>query len=134
RRMEDEGELIEVSPRHTVRLAQEYVPLVRLAPKRDFIVRTVTRREANGLPLMQADIVIAGQEMRERFSAAARFPLHFRKTYFPGRLHGDPKLEFERQAQAASILGIPPPIGYREEEFRTCLLPGTPYDRLSPFQ
>ena len=35
-------------------------------------------------------IVIAGQETRSEFPLAATYPLHFRKTYFPGRLHGDP--------------------------------------------
>jgi hypothetical protein len=132
--MQEEAELIDVSPRHAVRLAEEYVALVRKAPKRDFVVRTIARRQANGLPLMQADIVIAGQDTRQRFSSADRYPLHFRKTYYPGRLHGDPKVEFDRQSEASAVIGIPPPIGYEDEVFRTCLLPGTPYDRLSPFQ
>jgi serine/threonine protein kinase len=82
---------------------------------------------------MSADIVIAGAETRSRFSLAQRFPLHFRKTYFPGRLHGEPKEEFERQSDAAALIDIPPPIGYEPNVFRTCLLPGVPYDRLSPF-
>jgi hypothetical protein len=129
----DEDELIEVSPRHTVRLAHEYLHLVKKAPRRDFVIRTISRREANGMPLMSADIVIAGEEAREQFPVAARYPLHFRKTYYPGRLHGDPKEEFERQAEASRLVGLPPPIGYTNETFRSCLLPGTPYNRLSPF-
>lgn len=131
--MQDDGELIAVSPRHAVRLAEEYAALVHRAPTRDFVVKTVAKRQANGLPLMQADIVIAGYDTRKKFPAAAEYPLHFRKTYFPARLHGDPKDEFERQAEAAAIVGIPAPIGYEAEVFRTCLLPGTPFDRLSPF-
>lgn len=130
--MEDH-ELIAVSPRHSVRLELEYVTMVKKAPRRDFVVRTIAHREANGMPLMSADIVIAGEETRERFPAARSYPLHFRKTYYPGRLHGDPKHEYDLHAAAAKVIGIPEPIGYTHEEFRSCLLPGSPYDRLSPF-
>lgn len=129
----DEEELVRVSPRHTVRLASEYALWVRRAPKKDFVVRTIMAREANGLPLVSADIVIAGEETRAKFPLAAEFPLHFRKTYYPGRLHGDPKQEFDRQTEASALIGIPPPIGYGPDVFRSCLLPGTPYNRLSPF-
>lgn len=129
----DEEELVRVSPRHTVRLASEYALWVRKAPNKDFVVRTIMRREANGLPLVSADIVIAGTETRAKFELAAEFPLHFRKTYYPGRLHGDPKHEFDRQTEASALIGIPPPIGYGPDVFRSCLLPGTPYNRLSPF-
>ncbi|MFO7181116.1 MAG: hypothetical protein DIU78_020620 [Pseudomonadota bacterium] len=124
---------VPVSPRHSVRLAQEYVHLLERPPSRDYIVRTITRREANGLPLMAAEIVIAGRETRDRFPLAAKYPLHFRKTYYPGRLHGDPREEYERQAEASSLLGAPPPIGFTEDTFRSCLVPGIPYSRLSPF-
>jgi hypothetical protein len=129
----DEEELVRVSPRHVVRLASEYALWVRKAPSKDFVVRTIMSREANGLPLVSADIVIAGAETRARFELAKEFPLHFRKTYYPGRLHGDPKHEFDRQTEASASIGIPPPIGYGPDVFRSCLLPGTPYNRLSPF-
>ncbi|HEY3594767.1 MAG TPA: hypothetical protein VGL13_12870, partial [Polyangiaceae bacterium] len=131
--MQDDGELIAVSPRHAVRVGEEYVALIKRAPSRDFVVKTIINRHANGLPLMQADIVIASYDTRQRFPAAAQYPLHFKKTYFPARMHGDPKVEFDRQSDAANILSIPAPIGYDAESFRTCLLPGTPYDKLSPF-
>ncbi len=129
----DEEELVSVSPRHSVRLEREYVAFVRRAPSQDFVVRTITRREANGMPLMSADIVIAGNETRKQFPLAQAYPLHFRKTYYPGRLHGDPKEEFDRQTEASALSNVPPPIGYGAEVFRSCLLPGTPYSRLSPF-
>jgi hypothetical protein len=129
----EEHELIAVSPRHSVRLALEYLTLVRTPPRRDFVVRTITQREANGMPLMSADIVIASAETREKFARAKDYPLHFRKTYYPGRLHGDPKHEYDFHARAAEAVGIPAPIGYSSDEFRSCLLPGAPYDRLSPF-
>lgn len=129
----DEDTTVHVSPRHSVRLAREYVTIIQKAQRRDFVVRTITRREANGAPLMSAEIVIAGEDTRAEFSLAQKYPLHFRKTYFPGRLHGDPKDEFDRQARAHEILGVPPPIGHSPTVFRTCLLPGQPYSTLSPF-
>lgn len=128
---EDFG-ILAVSPRHSVRLAGEYMHLIESAPRRDFIVRTVAKKEANGLPLMSADIVIASRETRERFPDALKYPLHFRKTYYPARLQGDPQREFERHREAALILGLPEPIGHTTDQFRTCFLPGTPYSRLSP--
>jgi hypothetical protein len=129
----DEERLVPVSPRHVVRLAREYLVLIDKAPRRDYVVRTIARREANGLPLMSAEIVIAGAETRQAFPLAATYPLHFRKTYFPARLHGDPAIEFARQADASELAGLPPPIGHDEQSFRSCLVPGTPYSRLSPF-
>ena len=89
--MDGEGRAVAVSPRHTVVLAAEMAALIERAPRHDFVLRTVTRREANGLPLMTAELVIASEETRAAHPAAAVYPLHFRKTYFPGRLHADPK-------------------------------------------
>lgn len=129
----DEDRLIAVSPRHSVLLAREYMPLVEKPPSRDFVVRTVAKREAGSLPLMTADIVIAGYETRSQYPLAATYPLHFRKTYYPGRLHGDPKDEFENLQRASELIGLPPPIGHAPREFRSCLIPGKPYDRVSPF-
>lgn len=83
--------------------------------------------------LMLAEIVIGGAETRQQHPLANTYPLHFRKTYFPGRLHGDPRQEFEFQTQASTLIGVPPPIGFGAREFRSCLIPGKPYDRLSPF-
>jgi hypothetical protein len=129
----DEEPLTIVSPRHALRLASEYLPFLKQAPSHDFVVRTITQREHEGMPLMSADIVIAGRDTREQFPLAVTYPLHFRKTYYPGRLHGDPKHELECQARASELLGSPPPIGHTESSFRSCLVPGTPYSRLSPF-
>jgi hypothetical protein len=129
----DEEPLTVVSPRHAVRLASEYLPFLKQAPSKDFVVRTIAQREHEGTPLMSADIVIAGRETREQFPLAVTYPLHFRKTYYPGRLHGDPKHELECQARASELIGSPPPIGYTERTFRSCLVPGAPYSRLSPF-
>jgi hypothetical protein len=131
--VDEEDQLIQVSPRHSVRVGAEYAVFIKRAPRQDFVVRTIMKREANGMPLVSADIVIAGEETRSLFPLAASYPLHFRKTYYPGRLHGDPRQERDRQNEAAEILGIPPAIGATHQVFRSCFLPGGPYNRLSPF-
>jgi len=124
---------IAVSPRHTVLLAIELFPFIERAPKKDFVVRTRARREVNGMPLMAAELIIAGEETRAMHAAARTYPFHFRKTYFPGRLHGDPKVEFDRHAHASKLCATPPPIGYEAEVVRTCLIPGQSFARHSPF-
>ncbi len=129
----DEDQPLQVSPRHMVRIGPEYAAWIKRAPRQDFVVRTIMSREANGLPLVSADIVIAGEETRATYPLAATYPLHFRKTYHPGRLHGDPREERDRQNEAAEILGSPPAIGATHQVFRSCFLPGGPYNRLSPF-
>jgi hypothetical protein len=129
----DDERLIAVSPRHSVRLARELVGLIERPQENDYVVRTIARREANGLPLMSAEIVIAGRETRERYLLAVTYPLHFRKTYFAARMHGDTAKEFENLSLASGILGLPPPIGVDPNVLRGCLIPGRPYQRLSPF-
>lgn len=131
--VDEADELVPVSPRHAVRVGAEYAVWIKKAPRQDFVVRTIMKREANGMPLVSADIVIAGEETRSLFPLAASYPLHFRKTYYPGRLHGDPRQERDRQNEASEILGIPPAIGATHQVFRSCFLPGMPYNRLSPF-
>lgn len=128
-----EATMVRVSPRHEVLLALEYAELIEHPPEHDFVMRTITRREAQGLPLMSAEMVIAGKDTRQTFSLAEEYPMHFRKSYFPGRLHGDPKHEFDNQQRASEIVGTPPPIGWTKSSFRSCFVPGKPYSRLSPF-
>ena len=82
---------------------------------------------------MSADLVIAGKEARNRHALAHEFPVHFRKTYHPGRLHGDPEVEFKNHQRAADLINVPPPIGHWPRGFRACFYPGKPYSRLSPF-
>ena len=113
-------------------LAHDYLTMVDKAPQRDFVVRTLAKRSAGNMTLMTADLVIAGVETRSQFPLATKYPLHFRKTYYPGRLNGDPEYEFKRHARASEITDrLPPPIGATPNVFRSCLLPGTPYNRLS---
>jgi hypothetical protein len=129
----DTERAIAVSPRHTVRMANDYAALVDKAPRSDIVVRTLAKREVGDLPLMSGDLVVAGEDTRARHALAKVYPLHFRKTYFPGRLQGDPKVEYEQHARASEVIGVPPPIGWEPRVFRSCLIPGFPYARLSPF-
>jgi len=124
---------IAVSPRHHVLLAAELAILVDRPPARDFVVRTIATHKSGGTPLMTAELVIAGQATREQHPLAREYPLHFKKTYYPGRLRCDPEREFDMQARASAVIGVPPPIGWSRGVFRACLLPGQPYHRLSPF-
>ncbi|HMJ15910.1 MAG TPA: hypothetical protein VK524_31050, partial [Polyangiaceae bacterium] len=103
------------------------------APQQDFVVRTLAKREAGTLLLMTGEIVIAGADTRGDHPLANVYPLHFRKTYFPGRLHGDPKHEYDSHMRASELIGLPQPVGHGPRTFRSCLIPGTPYNRLSPF-
>ena len=70
---------------------QDYFAMIKRAPQQDFVVRTLAKRMAGPPPLMDGELVIAGQSTRERYPLAAVYPLHFRKTYYPGRLRGDPQ-------------------------------------------
>ena len=56
---DNEDRSIKVSPRHEVLLAHEYLLLVEQPPKRDFVVRTIMRRQANDVVLMLAELVVA---------------------------------------------------------------------------
>jgi hypothetical protein len=125
--------LISVSPTHRVRLAQEYHHLIRNPPGTDFVVRTIALRKAGEMPLMSAQLVIASAETRRNFPAADHYPLHFRKTYFPASLHGDPQVEYVRHLKASELLPLAPPIGWTPLTFRSCFLPGVPFHRLSAF-
>jgi hypothetical protein len=127
-------QLVKVSPRHSVSVDEDYLGMIQRAPQQDFVVRTLAKQMAGDTPLMSGELVIAGRATREKFPLAVEYPLHFRKTYWPGRLRGDTAVEFERHTQASAILGIPPPIGHAGPTFRSCLLPGQPFNRvLAPF-
>lgn len=130
---DSEATMVRVSSRHEVLLVPEYADLLEHPPEHDFVMRTITRREVQGMPLMSAEIVIAGKDTRREFPLAEEYPMHFRKSYFPGRLHGDPQHEFDNQQRASEILEAPPPIGWTKSSFRSCFVPGKPYSRLTPF-
>ncbi|MEO8177850.1 MAG: hypothetical protein ABI895_03360 [Deltaproteobacteria bacterium] len=122
---------IQVSSRHHVALSEDYLPMIDRAPREDFVVRALARRKVGVMTLMMGELVIAGAATREQFELARVYPLHFRKTYYPGQLHGDPRTEFELHEQASQLIDVPPPIGSTPNSFRSCFLPGTPLDRAS---
>ncbi|HKO91031.1 MAG TPA: hypothetical protein VJU61_07765 [Polyangiaceae bacterium] len=122
---------IQVSPRHHVALSEDYLPMIDRAPREDFVVRTLARRKAGEMTLMMGELVIAGAATRERYEQARVYPLHFRKVYYPGKMHGDPQTEFELHERASTLVAVPPPIGSTPNSFRSCYLPGTPLNRLS---
>jgi hypothetical protein len=122
---------IQVSPRHHVALSDDYLQMIDRAPREDFVVRTLARRNAGDMTLMMGELVIAGAATRDNFELARVYPLHFRKTYYPGKLHGDPRTEFELHERASTLIDVPPPIGSTPNSFRSCFLPGTPLNRLS---
>jgi hypothetical protein len=122
---------IQVSPRHYVALSEDYLPMIDRAPREDFVVRALARRKVGVMTLMMGELVIAGAATREQFQLAAIYPLHFRKTYYPGQMHGDPLTEFELHERASTLVDVPPPIGSTPNSFRSCFLPGTPLDRVS---
>jgi hypothetical protein len=125
--------VVRLSPRHAVTVDDDYFAMIQRAPQEDFVVRTLARTMAGDAPLMTGELVIAGFATRQRFPLAGQYPLHFRKTYFPGRLRGDTEVELQRNLRASEVLGIPPPIGRAGGTFRTCLLPGRPLDQVIPF-
>jgi hypothetical protein len=122
---------IQVSPRHHIALADDYLQMIDKAPREDFVVRNLARRKAGEMTLMMGDLVIAGAGTRDQYELARTYPLHFRKTYYPGKLHGDPRTEFELHERASTLVDVPPPIGSTPNSFRSCFLPGTPFNRLS---
>jgi len=129
----DGSNVVQVSPRHVVTVDDDFAALIKRAPQQDYVVRTLAKRMAGNTPLMSGELVIAGSATRKAHPLAESYPLHFRKTYYPGRLRGDTAGEFARHTEASEILGIPPPIGYAGGTFRSCLLPGRPLDLLTQF-
>jgi len=125
--------MIELSPYHQIALAPAWEALGDNPPDRDQVIRTLSRKMLNEQPLIQGDLVYAGMDTKVEFPLAEKYPVHFRKTYYPGAFHKPPQREYDHHLQISSILDVPPPIGATKNTFRSCLIPGTPMDRLSPF-
>ncbi len=124
---------VQLTPTHQVDLSPEFSEFVQEAPRQDITIRSLARKIANGQPLMQADLVIAGEQARTAFPLARTYPVHFRKTYFPSAFHPHPELEYAKLQRASEILQLPPPIGYSATEFRSCFIPGQAFSKLTPF-
>ncbi|NOX98885.1 MAG: hypothetical protein GXP30_03985 [Verrucomicrobia bacterium] len=125
--------MIELSPYHQIELAPAWEALRDNPPDRDQVIRTISRKMLNDQPLIQGDLVYAGLDTKAEFPLSEKYPVHFRKTYYPGAFHKPPQLEYDHHLEISQILDVPAPIGATRNSFRSCLIPGTPLSRLYPF-
>jgi hypothetical protein len=125
---------VRVTPVHAIELPDTLFRLVEQPPEHDFVMRRVSEKLANGQPLVQGELVIAGKDTLALYPLARQYPVHFRKTYYPTCFHQDPGQELRRHQRVAEILSLPPPIGCTRTSFRSCFLPGHSLDKLSPFE
>jgi hypothetical protein len=124
---------VRVTPVHAIELPEALFRLIVQPPEHDFVMRRLSEKLANGEPLIQGELVIAGKDTLDRYPLAREYPVHFRKTYYPTCFHQDPGQELRRHQRVAEILPIPPPIGCTRTSFRSCFLPGHSLDKLAPF-
>ncbi len=124
--------MIPVSPSYQIELDESVQWMLHSPHEQDYVLRKLSEKSVNGLPLIQGELVIAGTETRKAFPLAEKYPVHFRKTYYPICFHQDPQREFDNQLAASTIIDAPPPIGCSRTTFRSCFQPGVPFDRLSP--
>lgn len=122
-----------LSPHHMVELSSPYAMYVETPPDHDIVLHNISTKLANGEPLIQGELVLAGKDTRVAYELARTYPVHFRKTYYPTCFHQDPVGELNNLNRAAEILGIPPAIGCTRTSFRSCYIPGRPLNKLSPF-
>ena len=83
RAMDDER-LVPVSPRHSVLLSREYLTFIDTPPQRDYVVRTVAKRQVGAMMLMSGDLVIASAETRATLSAGSRVSAAFSQIVLSG--------------------------------------------------
>ena len=127
-----EESMVPVSPSYNIELDESVQWMLQSPHEQDYVLRKLSDKSVNGLPLIQGELVIAGSQTREEFPLAEKYPVHFRKTYYPICFHQDPRREFDNQLAASKIIDAPPPIGSSRTTFRSCFQPGIPFDRLSP--
>lgn len=130
---EKNPDAIALSPYHEIELPEAYRHWAEHAPQQDQVIRTLSKKLANGQPLIQGDLVVAGRESRETWPLATQYPVHFRKTYYPTCFHQHPDIEFRHHEKAAQLLDVPAPIGATRTSFRSCFIPGDSLRKLSPF-
>ena len=124
---------VPLSAYHEIVLPSAYHEWLEHAPQQDQVIRTLAKKIANGQPLIQGDLVVAGREARETWPLAAQYPVHFRKTYYPTCFHQHPDIEFRHHEKASRLLDVPAPIGSTRTSFRSCFIPGDSLRKLSPF-
>ncbi len=124
---------VALSPHHHAQLIPELAYLVDSPPDHDVVIRTLARKQSNGLPLIQGDLVIAGKDTLAAYPPARLYPVHFRKTYYPTAFHPPATEEFAKHERIAGLIDVAPPIGATRNSFRSCFIPGVPLSRMSPF-
>lgn len=124
---------VALSPRHHAQLIPEFEYLINSPPDRDMVIRTVSRKLSNNMPLIQGHLVIAGKDTLDAYPLARDYPVHFRKTYYPTAFHPPATQEFAKHEKISKLIDIPPPIGATNNCFRSCFIPGIPLSRISPF-
>lgn len=125
--------MIALSEWHRIELAEELSDLVENPRRKDYTIHTIADKSTAHQQLVQMALVIAGAETREAFPLARKYPVHFLKQYYPASFHPDPAEEFHNLEAISTLLESPPPIGWTRNSIRSCFIPGTPFDRLSPF-
>ncbi len=125
---------VRVTPVHAIELPDTLYRLVEQPPEHDFVMRRLSEKLANGEPLIQGELVIAGKDTLDQYPLAREYPVHFRKTYYPTCFHQDPGQELRRHQRVAQILPLPPPIGCTRTSYRSCFVPGHSLDKLAPFE
>ena len=125
--------MISVSPFHQIELDTTFSELLKHPPESDYVIRRLSQKTVNGEPLIQGELVISSAETLAEYPLAKTYPVHFRKTYYPICFHQDPGREYENHQAASELIDVPPPIGCDRTTFRSCFLPGVPFDRLSKF-
>lgn len=124
---------VALSPRHRAQLIPEFEYLVSHPPDHDMVIRTLSRKLSNGIPLIQGHLVVAGKDTLVAHPLAQMYPVHFRKTYYPTAFHPPATQEFERHEKISKLIDVSPPIGATRNCFRSCFIPGIPLSRISPF-
>jgi len=125
---------IPLSPLHSIELAEGLRQLLNKPQEKDYSLHTIARKAGpDGRELVHMELVLAGRLTREAFPLAAKYPVHFLKSYHPWAFHGDPAIEFKNAQLASEILGCPEPIGCTSNSFRTAFIPAKPLARFSPF-
>lgn len=123
------------SPKALDGLQAAYGEFVATPPREDITLLSVYENlDASGSrPLVLGELVLAGRKTRLTVPETQRYPIHFKKTYFPGA-SGNPKDELKLTKQAADLLGgfSPKAIGADNFSIRTSIVPGVAWAAISP--
>ena len=95
-------------------------------------MRTCARREANGMPLMTAELIIAGEETRKNHAVAAPIRCTSERRTSRAGCTASRRSSSSSTCSPRSCRTRRRRSGTRTR-FRSCLIPGQSYARLTPF-